>query len=154
MTENPLEAIHIQQITQMYEAEARKLILKGLEERFGFIDATCNPDLESILHSYSQEKTIFLIGVYRGEVNCTGAITYETAEVGRVERVSVVRKYRRTGLAKKMMDSLETWAKRQDYRQLVLETNNDWYSAIKFYENRHYNLYLNDGSCSHFEKIL
>ena len=103
MTENPLEAIHIQQITQMYEAEARKLILKGLEEHFGFIDATCNPDLESILHSYSQEKTIFLIGVYRGEVICTGPITYETAEVGRVERVSVVRKYRRTVLAKKMM---------------------------------------------------
>ncbi|MCH4825230.1 GNAT family N-acetyltransferase [Planococcus halocryophilus] len=154
MKGNLLETMHIQPITKVYETEAKELVLKGLEEHFGFIDDTCNPDLESIMDSYSQEKTIFLIGICESKVVCTGAISCESLEVGRVERMSVIKNYRRAGLAKRMIASLEIWAKEQGYRQLVLETNNDWYSAINFYKDRQYQRYLNDGMCSHFKKSL
>ena len=146
--------MQILQITEVFEEEARKLILSGLEERFGFIDPTYNPDLKSILHSYSQKGAIFLIGIYNHHVICTGAISYEKPEVGRVERMSVLKDYRRIGAAKIMMCRLESWAKQEGYHHLVLETNSDWHSAIEFYKNRQYDLYLVKGECSHFSKNL
>lgn len=151
---NIQEEIQIQPITKGFEEEARELVLKGLEERFGFIDPAYNPDLKSILNSYSQEGAVFLVGIYDCQVICTGAISYEASGVGRVERMSVIKEYRRVGVAKIMMDCLEVWAKLEGYQQLVLETNNNWHSAVEFYKNRQYNLYLDDGNCSHFSKHL
>lgn len=151
---NVQEEIQIQQITKVFEEEARELVLKGLEERFGFIDPAYNPDLKSILNSYSREGDVFLVGIYEKRVICTGAISYEASGVGRVERLSVMKEYRRAGVAKIMIDRLEAWAKLEGYQQLVLETNNNWHSALEFYKNRKYNLYLDDGKCSHFSKYL
>ncbi|TAA70496.1 GNAT family N-acetyltransferase [Planococcus salinarum] len=148
------EEVKIHQITKIFEEEARELILKGLEERFGFIDPTYNPDLKSILHSYSQKGAIFLVGTYKNRVICTGAISYEEPGIGRVERMSVLKEFRRTGVAKIMMNHLESWAMQEGYQQLVLETNSNWHSAIEFYQNRQYHLYLNDGECSYFSKNL
>ena len=113
----------IQQITQAFEDEARTVVLKGLEERFGFIDHSFNPDLKDILRSYNREKTIFFVGVYRNEVIATGAVSYESTSVGRIERMLVLKKYRRGGIAKIMLRHLESWAQQQSYEKLVLETN-------------------------------
>lgn len=151
---NVQEEIQIQPITKVFEEEARELVLKGFEERFGFIDPAYNPDLKSILNSYSREGAVFLVGIYDTRVICTGAISYEASGVGRVERMSVMKEYRRAGVAKTMIDRLELWAKLEGYQQLVLETNNNWHSAVEFYKNRQYNLYLDDGKRSHFSKRL
>ncbi|MCH4825189.1 GNAT family N-acetyltransferase [Planococcus halocryophilus] len=148
------EEIRIHQITKGFEEEARELILKGLEERFGFIDPTYNPDLKDISYSYSRRGTVFLVGIYNGRIICTGAITHEAPGVGRIERMSVLKGYRRIGVAKIMMYHLESWAKQEGYQQLVLETNGTWYSAIEFYKSQQYHLYLVDGECDHFSKKL
>ncbi|WP_142829664.1 GNAT family N-acetyltransferase [Planococcus soli] len=154
---NPNEAserIQIHRITEPFEEQARAVVLKGLEERFGFIDPKYNPDLKSIVLSYSGQRAVFLVGIYKDRVICTGAVSMEALSVGRVERMSVLKEYRRTGVAKGMIHSLESWAKENGYQQLVLETNNDWQSSIDFYKNRRYSIYLNDGKCSHFVKEL
>lgn len=154
MTPYDLKDMRIHQITELFEEEARVVVLKGLEERFGFIDPKFNPDLKNIVESYSGRGAVFLVGIYKGKVICTGAVTMEASNIGRVERMSVLKEYRRTGIAKQMIQSLETWAKENKYQQLVLETNNDWKSAIEFYKKSGYSIYLNDGECSHFVKQL
>ncbi|ANU11049.1 putative N-acetyltransferase [Planococcus antarcticus DSM 14505] len=151
---NVSEEMQIYQITQPFEEEARDVILKGLEERFGFIDSRYNPDLKSIIESFSRQGAVFLIGIYVGQVICTGAVSFEASGVGRIERMSVLKEHRRSGVAKRMINSLEAWSKENGYQQLVLETNNGWQSAIDLYKNRGYNLFLNDGECSYFIKEL
>ena len=54
------DELQIHQITKEFE-EARELILKGLEERFGFIDLACNPDLKRILESYNRKGSVLLL---------------------------------------------------------------------------------------------
>ncbi|WP_019416152.1 GNAT family N-acetyltransferase [Paenisporosarcina sp. TG20] len=148
------QEVQVLKITKQFEEEARKLILKGLEERFGFIDPAYNPDLINIIKSYSQKGQVFLIGVYDNRVVCTGAVSCEEAGVGRIERMSVKKECRRLGLAKLMIQCLELSAKQEGYHKVVLETNNNWQSAIEFYNKNGYELYLDDEKCSHFYKHL
>lgn len=149
-----LEEIQFQQITEEFENEARELVLKGLEEHFGFIDPSYNPDLRNIIQSYTREGAVFLVGIHERRVVCSGAISFETPNVGRVSRMSVLKEYRRAGVAKRMIHCLESWAIQQGYQQLILETNNEWHNAIEFYKKRAYILDFNDGKCSHFVKVL
>lgn len=144
----------IQQITVAFQDEARAVVLKGLEERFGFIDPSYNPDLKDIVNTYSQEKTMFFICVYNQEVISTGAVSYEAPGIGRIERMSVLKKYRRSGIAKTMLQHLESWAQQQGYERLVLETNKGWTSAIEFYKKQQYEFYLAEGERIHFSKCL
>lgn len=51
--------LRIIKITKEFEDKARNLILEGLLERFGFIDHSCNPDLKSIIRTYSQNGNVF-----------------------------------------------------------------------------------------------
>lgn len=148
------EDFQIQAVTMEFQEEAKALVLNGLEERFGFLDSSYNPDLQSILQSYGGEGSVFLVGIHDGQVICTGAVSFDAPGVGRVERMSVMKSYRRAGAAKAMIRSLESWARKEGYRQLVLETNNEWQSAIELYKKTGYTLYENDGKCSHFKKGL
>jgi len=144
----------IQQITEPFENEARAVVLKGLEERFGFIDPSYNPDLKDILSSYSREKTMFFVCVFDNAVISTGAVSYEAPGVGRIERMSVLKKYRRGGIAKVMLQHLESWAQQEGYEKVVLETNKSWTSAIEFYKKQQYEFYLAEGERIHFSKHL
>ncbi|WP_211654084.1 GNAT family N-acetyltransferase [Planococcus alpniumensis] len=144
----------ILQITEPFENEARTVVLKGLEERFGFIDPSYNPDLKDILSSYSLEKTMFFVCVFDNAVISTGAVSYEGPGVGRVERMSVLKKYRRGGIAKVMLQHLESWAQQQGYEKVVLETNKSWTSAIEFYKKQQYESYLAEGERIYFSKHL
>lgn len=53
-----------------------------------------------------------------------------------------------------MLQSLEEHAKVLEYKKVVLETNNDWESALNFYTSNGYQMVAEDGECMHFEKFL
>lgn len=148
------QKLQITSISKPFEKQARQLILNGLEERFGFLDSSFNPDLADIMQHYSQPGFIFLTGIYNNEVVCTGALTEEEPGVGRIQRMSVKKSCRRIGIAGSMLQELEARANKAGYKQVVLETNNEWHSAIEFYRKRGYRLNWKDEECSHFLKIL
>ena len=52
--------------------EVSGLILKGLEEHWGILDLTKNPDLNDIRSSYG--KAVFLVARLNGKVVGTGAL--------------------------------------------------------------------------------
>lgn len=151
---NLQQSIQILSVTEQYEEAARQLILDGLEERFGFLDHSFNPDLRNIIQNYSQDGDVFLISLRDNKVVCTGALTKEGATAGRIQRMSVKQSHRRSGLAESMLRKLEETARQLGYKALVLETNNEWHSAIDFYKKMGYQVDWKDEERSHFLKVL
>jgi ribosomal protein S18 acetylase RimI-like enzyme len=138
--------LQIELVTEATQAIAKDLILEGLAERFGFIDYSLNPDLNNIVESYINKGNVFLTGTIQGDIRCTGALINEETTVGRIVRMSVLKEYRRTGFARKMLEKLEGIARDKGYTRLVLETNVEWVSAVQFYKSCGFNeINIEDG---------
>ncbi|WML47616.1 GNAT family N-acetyltransferase [Neobacillus sp. PS3-34] len=153
-TKEGVKGLQLANITKEFEKEARELILDGFKERFGFIDCSLNPDLKNIIGTYSKPGCLFLVGLIENIVVCTGAFTLEAEDTGRIVRMSVNREYRRLGIARKMINELESQAKHLGYKKLVLETNHEWTSAVQFYKKNGYSEERKELSCIHFLKLL
>jgi GNAT superfamily N-acetyltransferase len=115
---------------------ARKLILDGLGQHFGFIDETLNPDLDDITAHYLASGQTFLVAELDGTLMGTGALIIENAgaQVGRIVRMSVAREARRTGIGQAVLARLIETARERGFTRLVLETNIGWDDAIGFYQ--------------------
>jgi ribosomal protein S18 acetylase RimI-like enzyme len=113
---------------------ARRLILLGLGEHFGFIDETRNPDIDDIAAQYLASGQTFLVAQIDGVLVGTGALIREDAQTGRIVRMSVAREQRRKGIAQALMAHLMDAARERGFARLVLETNLDWDDAIAFYQ--------------------
>jgi ribosomal protein S18 acetylase RimI-like enzyme len=107
------------------------LILAGLEEYWGHLDETKNPDLKNIAASY--HKGIFLVAWLDNEIAGTGAFIPRSAESVEVVRMSVVKHLRRQGIGRKLLCELCSRAYQRGYRQVILETTATWQKAIAFY---------------------
>ena len=136
---------------------ARALILEGLQERVGTLIPGMNPDLDDILKFYSGSDHHFLIGYLRDspeKLICTGALVRKTNSSARIVRVSVQKRYRRNKIAETMVRALEAHARNNHFHQILLETTDDWESAIQFYLSLGYRIYArSDGNC-HMKKRL
>ena len=134
------------------QAAARCLILSGLQERWGHLDKTKNPDLDDIAAAYTEG--LFLVA-YAGErLVATGGILAEGEGVGRIVRMSVARDVRRRGVGRRMLQALLEAARIRGYGKIVLETTATWADAIAFYRREGFRpLGIRDGDM-HFEKEL
>ena len=112
----------------------RRLILVGLGEHFGFIDETCNPDLDDIATDYLASGQTFLVAEMSGTLVGTGALIREDEQTGRIVRMSVARHLRRQGIAQAIMARLIDIARQRGFTRLVLETTIGWDDAIGFYQ--------------------
>ncbi|WP_264740781.1 GNAT family N-acetyltransferase [Cytobacillus firmus] len=146
--------IKILQISKDYETAARELILKGFQERFGFIDHSLNPDLNCLTATYNAEGALFLAGLIENELVCTGAITNEGEGECRLQRMSVKKELRGQGLAGMMVRQLEDRAKAAGYRKAVLETNMAWDSAVNLYKRCGYKEYKLEDEMIHLSKEI
>lgn len=142
------------EINEAIQERAIEIILEGLEERFGFLDRTLNPDLRDIQHNYIDKGYMFLVAMLDAEPIGTGALVEETEGTGRIVRMSVSKPYRRNGYAHMILSELERKAVEQGMRRLVLETNKEWHSAIQFYTANGYVQYAIDDRRAHMEKWI
>jgi ribosomal protein S18 acetylase RimI-like enzyme len=115
------------------QAAARQLILAGLGEHFGWIDETCNPDLEDLEAAYLRPGHCFVVAELDGNIIGTGALVEEAPGVGRLVRISVDRRFRGRGIGRRLVQRLITEARARGYRRVVCETNDDWDDAIALY---------------------
>jgi ribosomal protein S18 acetylase RimI-like enzyme len=118
------------------QTEVQKLILAGLEDHFGYIDHTFNPDLEDIMTCYIQAGNIFFVAQIAKQIVGTGAIIKEDShnKIGRIVRLSVHREFRRKGIGTSITKRLIEEARKKGFKSLVLETNLDWFAAINLYK--------------------
>ena len=108
------------------------LILAGLEEHWGFLDESKNPDLKHISASY--QKGVFLVAWLGGEVVATGAFIPRSDETVEVVRMSVAKKMRRRGFGRQMLYELCSQAVQTGYKRVILETTDTWQDVISFYK--------------------
>ena len=73
------------------------MILAGLVEHWGFLDATKNPDLEDIAASYA--GATFLVARLGDDIVGTGALVPHQDGTAEIVRMSVAQELRRRGLA-------------------------------------------------------
>lgn len=139
------------------QVAARRLILGGLGEHFGFIDASFNPDLDDIWRHYVLAGATFAVAEVDGELVGTGALVAEATggqAAGRMVRVSVSAEYRRLGIGRRLVNYLVEAARRRGYRQLVVETNHDWHDAIRLYRACDFIEYGRDEESVHLRRKL
>lgn len=115
------------------QAAARDLILTGLGEHFGHIDATLNPDLQDIWTSYTARGGHFFVAQRDSVLVGTGGLVLEAEDIWRIVRVSVASQHRRLGIGKRMTRHLIATARDLGASAIVVETNQDWLDAISLY---------------------
>ena len=127
----PVDSVTIRPFRPDDQVAVKALILAGLEEHWGVLDLTKNPDLNDIAASYGD--AIFLTAWIGDRLIGTGALVHEAEGVARIVRMSVAGHVRRRGVGKALLARLCEEAETAGYRRIVLETTSDWEDAVAFY---------------------
>lgn len=112
---------------------ARRLVLEGLGEHFGFIDETMNPDLDDIAASFG--PGVFLVALDGGEIVGTGGLLPAGDSRASIVRMSTRASHRRRGVGGAVLSSLLEQARSSGYGSVVLVTNAAWIDVIAFYDS-------------------
>jgi ribosomal protein S18 acetylase RimI-like enzyme len=109
----------------------RALVLAGLGERWGHVDAALNPDLDDIAATYA--AGVILVAWLGAEVVGTGVVNPRTDFEHEILRMSVATKCRRQGIGRRLLADLVSAAESAGARRIVLETTATWSEAIALY---------------------
>ncbi len=126
--------VTLRPFTPADQFQTKALILQGLCEHFGFIDPTLNPDLDDIQASYVNNGGVFVVAEIGNDLAGAGALIPETAVSGRIVRVSVQKFFRRLGIGRLITEYLINAGRQHGYTQILVETNEDWFAAIRLYK--------------------
>ena len=144
------------------QAPVKALVLAGMAQRYGDIDPSLNPDLNDIHKHYVQQAASFIIVEVAGEMVGCGALILENGsrEVGRIVRVSVRADQQRRGYGRQISQRLIEIAEARGFARLLVETNDDWDSALRLYQSLGFVEYKRERSAEfgvvevHMEKAL
>jgi putative acetyltransferase len=114
------------------QAAVKKLILAGLVEHWGFLDAAKNPDLEDIATSYAEAT--FMVARLNDRIVGTGALVPHGDGLVEIVRMSVVKEMRRQGVGRSILEALLEQARALGFRQVILETTATWHEVVEFYQ--------------------
>lgn len=134
VSSNKFVNLHIRPFQSTDQAAGQTLILAGLAERWGTLDPALNPDLEDIYSSYVLRGNLFVVAEENGQIVGTGGLVQEEPGVGRIVRVSVSTQWRGRGLGRTISQRLIAAGQQRGYHTLLVETNDDWHSAIGLYQ--------------------
>ena len=156
MQERP--AWHIRPFAPADQRATRQLVVAGLGERFGFIDETRNPDLDDIWTSYVLAGHLFVVAQCEAELIGTGALCAEPSAAdqltGRLVRMSVAPRWRQQGIARAIVLHLVQAARERGWTRLLVETNHDWFDAIRLYQRCGFMPYDRDEESVHLALAL
>lgn len=113
----------------------RLLILAGLAERWGWLDPTRNRDLDDIQARHVATGGVFVVVEQNGVIIGAGGLILEAPGVGRIVRVSVVALQRGCGIGRAITLHLLEEGRLRGCHTILVETNDDWHSAVRLYES-------------------
>ena len=125
------DEIRIVSFDRAFQDAFRLLVLDGMAERWGTVDASLNPDLEDIGMSYDGDGV--LVALDGALVVGTGILMLRAPE-GEIVRMAVRRGYRRRGIATRLLSELLSLAFKRGINRIVVETNAQWTEARNLYE--------------------
>jgi putative acetyltransferase len=109
----------------------KQLVLAGLEEHWGTLDLTKNPDLNDIQASYA--AAVFLVAKIDGQIVGCGALAPRSPARAEIVRMSVAADRRRSGLGRQILTCLVEFARELGFKEVFLETTETWDGVIRFY---------------------
>lgn len=124
---------HIRPFQSADQVATQALISAGLAERWGTLDPSRNPDLHDIYASYTARGSAFFVVEENGQIIGAGGLIEEEPGVGRIVRVSVGAQWRKHGIGYAISQHLIAEGQRRGYHTLLVETNDDWHSALGLY---------------------
>lgn len=130
---------------------ARRLILRGLGEYFGYINTSLNPDIDNIWSSYRQNGHLFVIAEIEGEVAGTGGLLLQPHATGQIVRMNVGTNFRRQGIGRALVQHLLQLGLAHRVERFVVETNRNWLNAIKLYQCCGFREYKQDDESVYLE---
>jgi GNAT superfamily N-acetyltransferase len=134
------------------QEEVKALILAGLVDHWGVLDASKNPDLNDIASTYA--GAYFLVARLEGRVVGTGALVPRGAGEAEIVRMSVARDLRRCGVGRALLARLIEQAGRLGVRRIFLETTDTWSEVIAFYQSNGFNITHYQGGDVYFEFLV
>ena len=99
-----------------------------------YLQRSLNEDLRDI-HNHYFKKGIFFVAVINDQI--IGSLGAELVDNStfRLKRLSVKPNYRRKGIAKKLLFSIEEWVNKINGNLLILGTSEAQKNAVKFWKN-------------------
>jgi GNAT superfamily N-acetyltransferase len=125
--------VEVRDFTPADQATVRALVLAGLADHWGEVDASLNPDLDDIAAAYAGGCT--LVAEVDGAIVGTGTVVPRDALTAEIVRMSVARAARGRGIGRLLVDRLARRAADLGATRLVLETTADWHDTVAFYRS-------------------
>lgn len=123
----------IRPFTPADQDAVRALVLAGLQDHWGTLDPTLNPDLNDIAGWYGPLDGRTIVAEIDGEIVGTGTMHRVDDQTAVLARMSVSRDRRGQGLGKALVRALVEMAREQGYGRLICETTDTWQDAINLY---------------------
>lgn len=120
------------QFTSEYALTAKNFLLSILEDEFGHTNVP-RPDLDNIEKYYQSGQGNFWLALIHHEVVGTVGLKDYGSGVGFIQRMSILKELRGTGLAQKLLYTLEDFAREHSCKYLYLATSEDLQAANQFY---------------------
>lgn len=95
-----------------------------------------------------------VVAYYKGKAVACGAFkTFNNSSV-EIKRMFTLPNFRQTGIAKKVLQELEQWAKELGFESSILETGKRQIEAVNFYKKNNYTQVSNYGQYVNMENSL
>ena len=130
---------------------ARRLILRGLGEYFGYINTSLNPDVDDIWATYVEGGHQFVIAEIAGEIAGTGGLIFHPDRTGQLVRMSVDAKFRRNGIGRSLVQHLLQIGCAHNLERFKVETNRGWDAALKLYQQCGFQIYQEDNEAIYLQ---
>lgn len=130
----------------------KALVLTGLEEHWGVLDPSLNPDLNDIRASYADG--CFLTAWRGGELVGTGGFAPAAPGCVQIARMSVRKDLRGRGVGSRILEALLEQARGRGAVRAILETTETWDDVICFYLRAGFHITHRQDGDVYFEKKI
>lgn len=123
----------VRPFTRADQQAVRALVLAGLQDHWGALDPTLNPDLDDIVGWYGTHGGRTIVAEINGEIVGTGTLYRGDDTTAILARMSVSGVHRGRGIGKRLVAELAEVARTEGYAGLECETTDSWQDAISLY---------------------
>ena len=85
---------------------------------------------------------VLYVAEEKGKIIGTIGIRKQIGRTARLKKMYIEKSYRGTGLAQKLYNTIESFAKKKRYRKIILSTTPEMKAAIKFYKKQGFVEYM------------
>ncbi len=129
-----MSELTVRPFTGADQPAVRELVLAGLQDQWGTLDPTLNPDLEDLAGHYGRLGGRTIVAEIDGEIVGTGTLHRGDGVTAILVRMSVSGAHRGRGIGKRLVRDLAEIARSEGYERLECETTDTWQDAIALYQ--------------------